>query len=71
MDALGPPSQIVTLPDGTAFYYLREFGQGNAIMLLLYNQGTARFQYDRAIFFFDGENRLTDYSYSAEQAPRQ
>lgn len=70
MQALGPPSQILTLQDGLAFYYLREFGQGCGLLLLAYNQGNVHFEYDRAVFFFDRKGILTDFSLSEEEAPR-
>ncbi len=71
LEALGPPSQILSLNKGTAFYYLREHGRGNAAILILYNTSNVRFAYDRAVFFFDDDGLLTDFSYSAEQVPRE
>jgi hypothetical protein len=70
MAALGPPSQILSLQNGTAFYYLREYGNGSGLFLLIYNERTTRSNYDRAVFFFNSKGVLTDFSYSAEQAPR-
>lgn len=70
LDALGPPSQILDLGDRLAFYYLREFGRGDAMLFLIYNSRKNTVGYDRAVFFFDPEGLLTDFSYSAEQAPR-
>lgn len=70
MEALGPPSQILSLQNGSAFYYLREYGNGSGMFLLVYNERTTRSNYDRAVFFFDSEGVLTDFSYSEEQAPR-
>jgi len=71
LEALGPPSQILSLHSGTVFYYLREFGQGHAMVFLLYNEGSTRVQYDRAVFFFDKKEVLTDFAYSKEEAPRK
>ena len=64
LEALGPPSQLIALHDGTVLYYLRERGQGSAKIFILYNTGSLKVEYDRAIFFFDMEGVLTDYSYS-------
>ena len=70
LEALGPPSQIISLNDGSVFYYLREFKSGSAKIFILYNEANMQVLYDRAVFFFDAEGRLTDHSYSAEEAPR-
>jgi len=66
LDAIGPPSQIIALHDGTVLYYLRERGAGSAQIFILYNTGKLDVEYDRAVFFFDSEGVLTDYSYSKE-----
>jgi len=66
LEALGPPSQLIALHDGTVLYYLRERGKGSAQILILYNSGNMIVEYDRAIFFFNAEGVLTDYSYSKE-----
>lgn len=66
---LGPPSQIIALEDETVFYYLREHKQGKGLILLLWNWGATTAVYDRAIFFFDGKDVLTKYSYSREALP--
>jgi hypothetical protein len=66
LDALGPPSQIITLHDGTVLYYLRERGAGSAKIFILYNTGNLEVEYDRAVFFFNNSGILTDYSYSKE-----
>jgi len=69
MHALGPPSQVIALPNQTLFYYLREQSRTKAIFLVLYNQTRERITYDRAIFFFDQQRVLTDFAYSAEVIP--
>ncbi|UCH72730.1 MAG: hypothetical protein JSU82_10095 [Rhodospirillales bacterium] len=59
---LGPPSQIISLASGTAFYYLREERKGSGFILIVYNQGTQTIRYDRAIFFFDESGILTNHA---------
>lgn len=59
---LGPPSQVIALGDETVLYYLNEQADGNGLLLVVYNRFTVDTRYDRAIFFFDGNDRLTDYS---------
>jgi hypothetical protein len=66
LDALGPPSQIISINGGTVLYYLRERGAGSAQIFIVYNTGNLEVEYDRAVFFFDSEGVLTDYSYSKE-----
>jgi len=66
MHALGPPSQVIALQDQTLFYYLREQSRTKAMFLVIYNQTRQEIIYDRAIFFFNKEGILTDFSYSAE-----
>jgi hypothetical protein len=66
MRGLGPPSQVIALHDQTLFYYLREQARTKAFYLLVYNQTRQRITYDRAIFFFDRQQTLTDFAYSAE-----
>ena len=67
--ALGPPSQIIGLEQETVFYYLREQKTGKGLVLLLWNWGSQKTRYDRAIFFFDQKGVLTKYSYSLEALP--
>ena len=69
MHALGPPSQVIGLQDQTLFYYLREQSRTKAMFLIIYNQTRQEIDYDRAIFFFNKQGVLTDFSYSAEAAP--
>ena len=60
--ALGPPSQLIALGDETVLYYLFERSQGDGLILIVYNQFKLDTRYDRAIFFFDANDRLTDFS---------
>jgi len=64
LDQLGPPSQIIALPDRTVFYYLFEKTDGNLLFLILYNQATTHITYDRAIFFFNQHHILERYALS-------
>lgn len=59
---LGPPSQLISLGDETVLYYLFEHSEGQGLILLLYNRIDIDTRYDRAVFFFDGDNLLTDYA---------
>jgi len=68
MEILGPPSQILSLAAGSAFYYMLETTHTRGLILLLYNQRSEETSYDRAVFFFDQQDVLTDYALSA--APR-
>ena len=69
LDALGPPSQIITGSDGDIFYYLYEEALGTGMIFLLYNQVNLTTRYDRAIFFFDSAGILQDYAVS--EPPQQ
>lgn len=62
MDLLGPPSQVISLDDETALYYLFERTSGQGYILVLYNRFTVDARYDRAVFFFDENDVLQDYS---------
>ena len=57
---LGPPSQVISLDDETVLYYLFEHSRGNGLILIVYNTLKVDTQYDRAIFFFDENDILTD-----------
>jgi len=63
---LGPPSQIIDLKAGPAFYYLAEQTQGGGVILILFNHMDEKITYDRAVFFFDTQGVLLDYSLSKE-----
>ena len=60
--ALGPPSQVVDLGDETILYYLYEHSEGDGLILLVYNRFRVDTRYDRAIFFFDSDDKLTDFA---------
>lgn len=62
LDLLGPPSQVISLDGETVFYYLFEHSAGKGLILILYNRLRVDTGYDRAIFFFDAQDRLTDYA---------
>jgi outer membrane protein assembly factor BamE (lipoprotein component of BamABCDE complex) len=62
LDALGPPSQVISLQEETVLYYLFEKAEGEGMILILYNRIEVDTRYDRAIFFFDENDLLTDYS---------
>jgi outer membrane protein assembly factor BamE (lipoprotein component of BamABCDE complex) len=59
---LGPPSQVIALDGETALYYLFEHARGEGLILILYNRTEIETTYDRAIFFFDENDVLTDFS---------
>lgn len=62
LDLLGPPSQVIALEDGSILYYLFERSDGEGLILILYNRFEIDTRYDRAIFFFDDDDVLTEYS---------
>lgn len=59
---LGPPSQVISMEDETVLYYLFERAKGSGVILILYNRMKIDTRYDRAIFFFDENDVLTEYS---------
>lgn len=71
LSALGPPSQVINAGNRTVFYYLVEAKRSRGVVLIIYNQTVERIVYDRAIFFFDGQGRLTDFATSNEKVPLQ
>lgn len=62
LDRLGPPSQLIALDGETVLYYLFSHSQGKGIILLVYNRFEIDTRYDRAVFIFDADDRLTEYS---------
>ena len=62
LDLLGPPSQVIALENETALYYLFEHSRGEGLILILYNRMRIQTKYDRAIFFFDENDVLREYS---------
>jgi outer membrane protein assembly factor BamE (lipoprotein component of BamABCDE complex) len=59
---LGPPSQVIALEDETVLYYLFEDAEGDGLLLIVYNNIKIQTHYDRAIFFFDENDVLSDYA---------
>ena len=59
---LGPPSQVISLEEETVLYYLFEKSKGNGLILILYNRMQIDTHFDRAIFFFNDQDILTDYA---------
>ncbi len=68
MTLLGPPSQIIALEKETALYYLFERTAGQGYILVLYNRFEIDARYDRAVFFFDENDVLREYSTHVHQA---
>ena len=62
LQLLGPPSQVIALGDETVLYYLFERSEGEGIVLVLYNRMQIDTRYDRAILFFDENDRLSDFA---------
>jgi outer membrane protein assembly factor BamE (lipoprotein component of BamABCDE complex) len=62
LSLLGPPSQVIALENETVLYYLFEKAEGDGLILIVYNSIDIGTRYDRAIFFFDENDRLTDFS---------
>lgn len=67
--ALGPPSQIISLQSGPAFYYLKEVFHSERMMLIVYNTAERSAAYDRAVFFFDHDGLLTKAALSKTALP--
>ncbi|MDG2046379.1 MAG: hypothetical protein P8J79_04105 [Halioglobus sp.] len=68
---LGPPSQIIALGDETALYYLFEHSEGEGLVLIVYNRMQINTRYDRAIFFFDENDTLSEFAtrvYGADES---
>lgn len=64
LQRLGPPSQILSLAEGTAYYYLFETTQARGVVLVVYNNRSEHTSYSRAVFFFDAQGTLTDFALS-------
>ena len=62
LEILGPPSQVIGLDNESALYYLFEHSDGEGMILIVYNRVQIDTRYDRAIFFFDENDLLTDYA---------
>jgi hypothetical protein len=70
LQALGPPSQLINLGNQTVFYYLQEQKRTRSLILIIYNQTGEKITYDRAIFFFDTQGRLSEFATSDEKIPK-
>jgi outer membrane protein assembly factor BamE (lipoprotein component of BamABCDE complex) len=68
----GPPSQVISMGDETVLYYLYEKTAGEGLILIVYNRFDVQTKYDRAVFFFDENDLLTEYSsqISADPDPK-
>ena len=62
LELLGPPSQVIALREETVLYYLFEKAEGDGLLLIVYNSIDINTHYDRAIFFFDENDVLSDYA---------
>ncbi len=67
MMELGPPSQVISLDGETVLYYLFERSRGDGLILIVYNRFTVDTRYDRAVFFFDENDVLTEYASYIDQ----
>ena len=59
---LGPPSQVIALDGESSLYYLFEHSEGEGLILILYNRMRIDTRYDRAIFFFNDQDVLTEFA---------
>jgi outer membrane protein assembly factor BamE (lipoprotein component of BamABCDE complex) len=71
MNTLGPPSQVISLGNQTVFYYLLEQRKGRKVVLVVFNASQEKIIYDRAIFFFDAQGKLSQFATSHENIPRK
>ena len=62
LEVLGPPSQVIGLENESALYYLFEHSDGEGMILIVYNRIQIDTRYDRAIFFFDENDVLSEYA---------
>jgi outer membrane protein assembly factor BamE (lipoprotein component of BamABCDE complex) len=62
LELLGPPSQVIALREETVLYYLFEKAEGDGVILIVYNSIDINTHYDRAIFFFDENDVLSDFA---------
>jgi len=67
-----PYPKGITLGDETVLYYLYEKSAGEGLILIVYNRFDVQTKYDRAVFFFDENDLLTEYSsqISADPDPK-
>lgn len=62
LQQLGPPSQLIALDGETVLYYLFERAEGEGLILIAYNRFAIDTRYDRAVFIFDDNDRLTEFA---------
>ena len=55
-------ARTLSLEGESALYYLFEHSRGDGLILIVYNRMRINTRYDRAIFFFDAHDVLTEYS---------
>ena len=70
LEQLGPPSQLINLENQTVFYYLTQEMSGSGQIFIVWNRVRASSRYDRAIFFFDTDGVLQEFSFSKERIDR-
>ena len=70
LEQLGPPSQLINLEGQTVFYYLTQEMSGKGQIFIVWNRVRATSKYDRAIFFFDSDGVLQEFSFSKERIDR-
>ena len=70
LEQLGPPSQLINLENQTVFYYLTQEMSGSGQIFIVWNRVRASSKYDRAIFFFDSDGVLQEFSFSKERIDR-
>ena len=68
LELLGPPSQIIELENRLIFYYLLEKTHGSASVYIVYNRVVSTTRYERAVFFFDDQGVLEEFSISVPEA---
>ena len=64
LSMLGPPSQIVDLDRGVAYYYVLEETNTTAFGFLIAKFSSVDVAFDRAVFFFDERDLLVRHSLS-------
>jgi outer membrane protein assembly factor BamE (lipoprotein component of BamABCDE complex) len=60
----GAPTQVVELSGGNAYVYERSVSKATGAYFVLISFVRYDQQFDRLVFFFDEENRLTHYGFS-------
>ena len=68
---LGPPSQVINLGEESVLYYLYERSVAQGMILILYNTFDRDTEYDRAVFFFDANDVLTEYATHINVVPEE